>query len=95
MEPDGTVTVDEKVLVKSFPSGQKADSKKDAPFLFDSWVKGLTEIDFVTCDYQIDAQSLAEQIRAQLLTMQSGTVSAEAVCYDKDGKPLLAGRQLY
>ena len=31
-------------------------------------------------------QSLTEQIRTQLLTMQPGSVSAEAVCYDKDGK---------
>ena len=87
MEPDGTVTVDEKVLREKVSKWVESYNKKDAPFLFDSWVKGLTEIDFVTCDYQIDAQSLAEQIRAQLLTMQSGTVSAEAVCYDKDGKP--------
>ena len=91
MEPDGTVTVDEKVLREKVSKWAESYSKKDAPFLFDSWVKGLTEIDFVTCDYQIDAQSLAEQIRAQLLTMQSGTVSAEAVCYDKDGKPFSLG----
>lgn len=69
MEPDGTVTVDEKVLREKVSKWAESYSKKDAPFLFDSWVKGLTEIDFVTCDYQIDAQSLAEQIRAQLLTM--------------------------
>ena len=91
MEPDGTVTVDEKVLREKVSKWAESYSKKDAPFLFDSWVKGLTEIDFVTCDYQIDVQSLAEQIRAQLLTMQSGTVSAEAVCYDKDGKPFSLG----
>ena len=36
-------------------------------------------------------QSLTEQIRTQLLTMQPGSVSAEAVCYDKDGKPFSLG----
>ena len=34
---------------------------------------------------------MTEQIRAQLLTMQSGTVSVEAACYDKDGEPFSLG----
>ena len=91
LEPDGTVTVDEKVLGEKISRWAESYSKKDTPFLFDSWVKGLTEISFVTCDYLIDAQSVTEQIRAQLLTMQSGTVSVEAACYDKDGEPFSLG----
>ena len=91
LEPDGTVTVDEKVLGEKVSRWAESYSKKDTPFLFDSWVKGLTEISFVTCDYLIDAQSVTEQIRAQLLTMQSGTVSVEAACYDKDGEPFSLG----
>ena len=91
LEPDGTVTVDEKVLGEKVSKWAESYSKKDTPFLFDSWVKGLTEISFVTCDYLIDAQSVTEQIRAQLLTMQSGTVSVEAACYDKDGEPFSLG----
>ena len=91
LEPDGTVTVDEKVLGEKVSGWAESYSKKDTPFLFDSWVKGLTEISFVTCDYLIDAQSVTEQIRAQLLTMQSGTVSVEAACYDKDGEPFSLG----
>ena len=91
MGSDGTVTVDEKALSDRVAQWTEQYSKRDTPFLFDSWVKGLTEIDFITCDYQIDAQSVTEQLRAQLLTMQSGTVSVEAVCYDKDGKPFSLG----
>ena len=91
LEPDGTVTVDEKVLGEKVSRWAESYSKKDTPFLFDSWVKGLTEISFVTCDYLIDAQSVTEQIRAQLLTMQSGTVSVEAACYDKGGEPFSLG----
>ena len=91
LEPDGIVTVDEKVLGEKVSRWAESYSKKDTPFLFDSWVKGLTEISFVTCDYLIDAQSVTEQIRAQLLTMQSGTVSVEAACYDKDGEPFSLG----
>ena len=91
LEPDGTVTVDEKVLGEKVSRWAESYSKKNTPFLFDSWVKGLTEISFVTCDYLIDAQSMTEQIRAQLLTMQSGTVSVEAACYDKDGEPFSLG----
>ena len=91
LDPDGTVTVDEKVLREKVSKLAEGYSKQDAPFLFDSWVKGLTEIRFITCDYRIDVQSLTEQIRTQLLTMQPGSVSAEAVCYDKDGKPFSLG----
>ena len=91
LDPDGTVTVDEKVLGEKVSKLAEGYGRQDAPFLFDSWVKGLTEIDFITCDYRIDAQSLTEQIRTQLLTMQSGSVSAEAVCYDKDGQPFSLG----
>ena len=91
LEPDGTVTVDEKVLGEKVSKWADSYSKQDAPFLFDSWVKGLTEIDFVTCDYLIDAQAVTEQIREQLLTMQSGTVSVESDCYDKNGKPFSLG----
>ena len=91
LEPDGTVTVDEKVLGEKVSKWADSYSKQDAPFLFDSWVKGLTEIDFVTCDYRIDEQAVTEQLRAQLLTMQPGTVSVEAVCYDKDGKSFSLG----
>ena len=91
LDPDGTVTVDEKVLSEKVSKLAEGYSKQDAPFLFDSWVKGLTEIRFITCDYRIDVQSLTEQIRTQLLTMQPGSVSAEAVCYDKDGKPFSLG----
>ena len=91
LDPDGTVTVDEKVLSEKVSKLAEGYSKQGAPFLFDSWVKGLTEIRFITCDYRIDVQSLTEQIRTQLLTMQPGSVSAEAVCYDKDGKPFSLG----
>ena len=91
LDPDGKVVVDETVLGEKVSKWATSYSKYDAPFLFDSWVKGLTEIDFVTCDYLIDAQSVMEQIRAQLLTMQSGEIDAEAVCYDKNGKQFSLG----
>lgn len=51
----------------------------------------MIQIDFVTCNYLIDAQSVMEQIRAQLLTMESGEIDADAVCYDTDGKPFSLG----
>ena len=63
LDPDGTVTVDEKVLSEKVSKLAEGYSKQDAPFLFDSWVKGLTEIRFITCDYRIAVQSLPEQIR--------------------------------
>ena len=91
LDPDGKVVVDETVLGEKVSKWATSYSKYDAPFLFDSWVKELTEIDFVTCDYLIDAQSVMEQIRAQLLTMQSGEIDAEAVCYDKNGKQFSLG----
>lgn len=87
LDPDGTVTVDEKVLSEKVSKLAEGYSKQDAPFLFDSWVKGLTEIRFITCDYRIDVQSLTEQIRTQLLTMQPGSVSAEASAMARTASP--------
>ena len=91
LEADGTVTIDEKVLAETISKWATKYNQYDAPFIFDSWVKGLTQIDFVTCNYLIDAQNVMEQIRAQLLTMESGEIDADAVCYDTDGKPFSLG----
>ena len=91
LDADGKVTIDEKVLAETISKWATKYNQYDAPFIFDSWVKGLTQIDFVTCDYLIDAQSVMEQIRAQLLTMESGEVDADAACYDKNGKPFSLG----
>lgn len=91
LEADGTVTIDEKVLAETISKWATKYNQYDAPFIFDSWVKGVIQIDFVTCNYLIDAQSVMEQIRAQLLTMESGEIDADAVCYDTDGKPFSLG----
>ena len=91
LDADGKVTIDEKVLAETISKWATKYNQYDAPFIFDSWVKGLTQIDFVTCDYLVDAQSVMEQIRAQLLTMESGEIDADAVCYDTDGKPFSLG----
>ena len=91
LDADGKVTIDEKVLAETISKWATKYNQYDAPFIFDSWVKGLTQIDFVTCDYLVDAQSVMEQIRAQLLTMESGEVDADAACYDKNGKPFSLG----
>ena len=91
MDPDGTITVDEKVLAGIVSKWVTKYNAYDTPFIFDSWVKGLTQIDFITCDYLVDTEQLMEAIRAQILTMEPGAVTAEAVCYDKDGKPFSLG----
>ena len=66
LDADGKVTIDEKVLAETISKWATKYNQYDAPFIFDSWVKGLTQIDFVTCDYLIDAQSVMEQILEQL-----------------------------
>ena len=91
LEADGTITIDEKVLAETISKWATKYNQYDTPFIFDSWVKGVIQIDFVTCNYLIDAQSVMEQIRAQLLTMESGEIDADAVCYDTDGKPFSLG----
>ena len=91
LEADGTITIDEKVLAETISKWATKYNQYDAPFIFDSWVKGVIQIDFVTCNYLIDAQSVMEQIRAQLLTMESGEIDADAVCYDTNGKPFSLG----
>lgn len=91
MQEDGTLTIDRNALAQTVSRWATDYNQYDVPFIFDSWVKGLTQIDFVTCDYLIDAQKLLEDICAQILTMQSGHLTAEATCYGKDGKPFSLG----
>lgn len=89
---DGSITVDQTALAQTVSKWVTTYNQYDVPFIFDSWVKGPIQISFVTCDYLIDGQKLLEQITAQLLTMQSGTVEAEAACYSKDGQPFSLGQ---
>ena len=58
LEADGTITIDEKVLAETISKWATKYNQYDAPFIFDSWVKGVIQIDFVTCNYLIDAQSV-------------------------------------
>ena len=43
---------------------------KNGPFLFESYVKGWTEIDFLTCDYKLDTDAAVKELLHQLLLRQ-------------------------
>ena len=63
---------------------------KNGPFLFESYVKGWTEIGFLTCDYQLDTAAAEKALLRQILTLRSGTVDAPLCCY-RNGKPFSLG----
>ena len=54
---------------------------KNGPFLFESYVKGWTEIDFLTCDYKLDTDAAVKELLHQLLLRQSGEIDAPLNCY--------------
>ena len=58
---------------------------KNGPFLFESYVKGWTEIDFLTCDYKLDTDAAVKELLHQLLLRQSGEIDAPLNCY-RNGK---------
>lgn len=60
------------------------------PFQFDSYVKGMTGIDFLKCDYRFDREELVKALLRQLMTRQSGTIDAPLVCL-RGGKPFSLG----
>ena len=58
---------------------------KSGPFLFESYVKGWTEINFLTCDYKLDTDAAVKALFRQLLLRQSGGIDAPLNCY-RNGK---------
>ena len=63
---------------------------KSGPFLFESYVKGWAEIDFLTCDYRLDTDAAVKALLFRLLTLQSGEIDAPLRCY-RNGKPFSLG----
>ena len=53
----------------------------DVPFRFDSYVKGMTTIDFVKCDYRVDEQTVAKRLMQALCAMESCAFDAALTCY--------------
>lgn len=56
-----------------------------APYQFDSYVKGVISIEFITRGYALDTAYIAKQIMQHLMTMEGGTVSAPLYSYDWEG----------
>ena len=53
----------------------------DVPFRFDSYVKGMTTIDFIKCDYRVDEAGVSKQLMQALCAMESCTLDAALTCY--------------
>ena len=50
-------------------------------FRFDSYVKGLTTIDFIKCDYRIDEAGIKKQLLQAIASMESAEIQAPLTCY--------------
>lgn len=86
------IVIDETKLAETVSRWASSYNQYDAPFVFDSWVKGLTQIEFLTCNYLIDAQQLLQQLCQAIRTMQSTSLDAQALCYDQTGKRFSLGQ---
>lgn len=87
---------DGQILLPASGLRQLAESWNDTygirsgPFLFDSYIKGWTEISFLTCDYRIDTDAAVKSLLYCLLTLRPGAVDAPLACW-RNGKPFSLG----
>lgn len=88
----GELVIDETKLAETVSRWASGYNQYDTPFVFDSWVKGLTQIEFLTCNYLIDAQQLLQQLCEAIGEMESVSLDAEALCYDQTGKRFSLGQ---
>lgn len=92
LSEEGAIVIDETKLAEIVSRWASKYNQYDTPFVFDSWVKGLTQIDFLTCNYLIDAQQLLKQLCDAIRQMESTSLDAEALCYDQTGKRFSLGQ---
>ncbi len=53
----------------------------DVPFRFDSYVKGMTTVDFIRCDYRVDEATVSKQLLQAICAMESCAFDAALTCY--------------
>ena len=53
----------------------------NTPYRFDSYVKGVTPIDFIPCDYRIDEAGVKKQLLQAICAMEPCTITAGLTCY--------------
>lgn len=76
-----------RMLVKTEALGALVESwaerynVSNAPYRFDSYVKGMTQIDFIRCDYRLDTAAVVKQLTQAIIAMEDCTVSAAQSCY--------------
>ena len=80
-QPDGRVCVRTDRLRELIASWADPYTATGVPFRFDSYVKGMTEIDFLICDYRLDSDALLQMLLRQLMSGQSAVLDAPVGCY--------------
>ena len=76
---DGTVWTDELDALVSGWAGQYGTY--NTPYRFDSYVKGVSPIDFIPCDYRIDEAGVKKQLLQAICAMEPCTITAGLTCY--------------
>lgn len=77
----GRARIDTDALTALVESWAQRYNTYDTPFLFDSYVKGLTPISFVRCDYLLDTASIVKQLTQAIVGLESCQLSAALRCY--------------
>ncbi len=71
-------------------SWSKEYSFKNVPYIFDSYVKGKTEIDFLRCDYQIDEPAAIHDIMNTIMSGESAAIDIPLTAF-RNGRPFSLG----
>ncbi len=88
IDDQGGITMNSEAVDEIVAGWAQKYNVQNVPFLFDSYVKGYTPLDFIQCSYELDQQALSDQLRTQILSMQSASLEAPVFCYGEDGEQL-------
>ena len=81
----GGLVIQDAVLNQMLSAWEQKYNVQNVPYQFDSYVKGLTSIEFIKRNYAVDRERITKQLMQQLFLMQSATIEAPLYCYDWTG----------
>lgn len=87
----GYVRLNPQALDEQIERWEQTYCTYDAPYYFDSYLKGPTPVSFLRCNYGIDREALQKALLWMLFDLESGTVSAPVSCTDTSGRPFGLG----
>ncbi len=86
--PDGSgrLILQNDALNRLLAGWEEKYNVNNVPYQLDSYVKGITSIDFIKRNYAVDRPLILKQLMQKLWLMEGGTIEAPLYCYDWSGQ---------